>query len=55
MLEFVNNSALGFGGAIGVDNFRGGNDTTQILNNMCFIQYNIGGEYEYDVSHWKVS
>ena len=54
-LEFVNNSALGFGGAIGIDNARGGYDTTLILNNMCFIQYNIGGEYEYESNNWNVS
>lgn len=54
-LEFVNNSASGFGGAIGVDNFRGTNDTTLILSNMCFIQYNIGREYEYEPTKWNVS
>ena len=54
-LEFVNNSASDFGGAIGVDNFRGGNDTTLILNNMCFIQYNIGSKYEYEPNNWNVS
>ena len=54
-LEFINNSASEFGGAIAVDNFKGGNDITLILNNMCFIQYNIGSEYEYDPNKWNVS
>ena len=54
-LEFVNNSAASFGGAIGVDNFRGGNDATLILTDTCFIQYNIGREYEYDPTKWNVS
>ena len=55
ILEFVNNSALDFGGAIAIDNVRGENDITLILNNMCFIQYNIGGEFEYDPNNWNVS
>ena len=54
-LEFVNNSASGFGGAIGVDNFRNGNDATLILTDMCFIQYNIGSKYEYEPTQWNVS
>ena len=54
-LEFVNNSASGFGGAVAVDNFRGVNDTTLVLNNMCFIQYNIGSKDEYEPSNWNVS
>ena len=54
-LEFINNSASEFGGAVAVDNFKGGNDITLILNNMCFIQYNIGSEYEYDPNKWNVS
>ena len=54
-LEFVDNSASSFGGAVGVDDFRGGSDVTSILTNMCFIQYNIGREYEYDPSKWNVS
>lgn len=55
ILEFVNNSASDFGGGLAVDNFLGGNDTTLVLNNYCFIQYNIGGQYEYEQSNWNVS
>lgn len=54
-LMFVRNSASVFGGAFAVDNLRIANDTTLILNNLCFIQYNIGGEHEYELSNWKVS
>lgn len=54
-LEFVNNSASDFGGAIAVDNFRGGNDTTLLKSNTCFIQYNIGSEDEYKPNKWNVS
>ena len=54
-LMFVGNSALVFGGAFAVENFRVVNDTTLILNNLCFIQYNIGGEHEHEPSNWKVS
>jgi len=52
-LTFVNNSASRFGGAIGVENVRG-SDVTVILSNFCFIQYNIGGENEYDPRYWMV-
>lgn len=52
---FVGNSALVFGGAFAVENFRVVNDTTLILNDLCFIQYNIGGEHEHEPSNWKVS
>ena len=54
-LKFANNSATDFGGGLAVDNFLGGNDTTLILNNFCFIQYNIGGMYEYEPNEWNVS
>jgi len=54
-LEFINNSASDFGGGLAVDNFQSGNDTTSILNNFCFIQYNIGREYEYEPNNWNVS
>ena len=53
-LMFVNNTASQFGGAIAAENFRGGNDTALILNNFCFIQYDIGGEHEYKPDNWKV-
>ena len=55
VLEFVNNSASDFGGGIAIDNFRGGNDITLVLNNVCFIQYNIGSEHEYEPQNWNVS
>jgi len=51
---FINNIASHFGGAIAAENFRGGNDTALILNNFCFIQYDIGGEHEYKPDDWKV-
>ena len=54
-LEFMNNSASDFGGGLAVDNFLGVNDTTLILNNFCFIQYNIGGRYEHIPDKWNVS
>ena len=54
-LEFMNNSASDFGGGLAVDNFLDVNDTTLILNNFCFIQYNIGGRYEYEPDKWNVS
>ena len=52
---FTRNTASEFGGAFGVENFRAGNDTTLVLNNLCFIQYNIGGEHEHEPDEWKVS
>lgn len=54
-LRFINNSASDFGGGIAVNNFDGGNDTTLILNNFCFIQYNIGGKNEHELNKWNVS
>ena len=54
-LEFINNSASEVGGGLAVDNFLGVNDTTLILNNFCFIQYDIGGIYEYKPDNWNVS
>ena len=51
---FINNTASQFGGAIAAENFRAGNDTALILNNFCFIQYDIGGEHEYKPDNWKV-
>ena len=36
-----------------MENVRG-SDVTVILSNFCFIQYNIGGENEYDPKHWMV-
>ena len=54
-LEFINNSATDFGGGIAVNNFFGENDTTLVLNNFCFIQYDIGGTYEYKPDNWSVS
>ncbi|XP_065897681.1 uncharacterized protein [Dysidea avara] len=53
-LTFINNSASQLGGAIGVENVRG-SDVTVILSNFCFIQYNIGGENEYDPKHWMAN
>ena len=50
---FNNNSALQFGGAVGVENVRGSDDTV-VLTNFCFIQYNIGSENEYNPQEWKV-
>ena len=54
-LIFTRNTALGFGGAFAVENYRAGNDTTLVLNHLCFIQYNIGGEHEYKPENWEVS
>ena len=54
-LEFINNSASDFGGGLATDNFLGENDTTLNLNNFCFIQYDIGGTYEYKPDNWNVS
>ena len=54
-LKFVSNNASQFGGAIAAQNFGGSNDVTLVLNNFCFIQYNIGGEHEYEPDYWKVS
>ena len=54
-LTFINNSATDFGGGLAVDSFLDRNDTTLILNNFCFIQYNIGGMYEYEPNKWNVS
>ena len=54
-LKFVNNSASQFGGAIAAQNFGGNNDVTLVLNNFCFIQYNIGGKHEYEPDNWKAS
>ena len=51
---FTRNTALGFGGAFAVENYRAGNDTTLVLNHLCFIQYNIGGEHEYEPGNWEV-
>jgi len=55
MLTFVDNTASQLGGGIAAENFIGGNHTTLILNNNCFIQYNIGGKYEHQPSNWNVS
>jgi len=52
-LTFINNSASHLGGAIGVRNIRG-NEVTVVLTHFCFIQYNIGGENEYDPRYWMV-
>ena len=54
-LKFINNSATDFGGGLGVNTFLDGNDTTVVLNNFCFIQYNIGGMHEYEPDKWNVS
>ena len=54
-LKFVNNSASQFGGAIAAQNFGGNNDVTLVLNNFCFIQYDIGGTHEYEPDKWKAS
>ena len=54
-LKFIGNSAAEFGGAFAVENYRAGNDTTLVLNHLCFIQYNIGSEHEYEPNNWKVS
>ena len=54
-LEFVNNSASRFGGGFAADNFLGGNGATLVVNNLCFIQYSIGGVYEYTPDKWNVS
>ena len=53
-LIFIDNSATDFGGGFAVDNFIGGDDTTVVLNNFCFIQYNIGGTHEYEPDKWNV-
>ena len=54
-VTFVNNSASQFGGAMAVQNYRDANDTTLILNNHCFIQYNIGCDNENNPFKWTVS
>ena len=54
-LEFINNSASDFGGGFAADNFLGGNGATLVVNNLCFIQYNIGSIYEYTPEKWNVS
>jgi len=54
-LMFTHNTASQLGGAIAIENFRGGNHTTLILNNNCFIQYNIGCKNEHQPSRWNVS
>jgi len=54
-LEFINNSASDFGGGLAVDNYQAGDDPTVILNNFCFIQYNVGGKHEHEPSNWDVS
>ena len=54
LLIFVNNNASEFGGAFAVENYRAAKDTTLILNNLCFIQYNVGSEHEYEPINWKV-
>ena len=53
-LIFTSNNAAEFGGAFAVENYRARNDITLTLNNLCFIQYNIGGEHEYEPVNWKV-
>ena len=55
IITFVNNTASRVGGGISTGNFRAGNDITLILNNACFIQYNIGGEHENQPDLWTVS
>jgi len=54
-INFINNTASQLGGAIAAGNFRAGNDVTLLLNYVCFIQYNIGGEHENEPDLWKVS
>ena len=54
-MTFVNNSASQFGGAIAVQNYRDANDITLILNNNCFVQYNIGCENDNNPFEWTVS
>ena len=54
-LMFARNNATEFGGAFAVENYIAKNDSTLILNNLCFIQYNIGSEDEYKPDKWKVS
>jgi len=34
--------------AIALNNFMGTNDVTLMLNNLCFIQYNIGNKDEHE-------
>ena len=53
-ITFSDNTASQFGGAVAVENYRSANDTTLVLLNNCFIQYNIGGTEEYDLSKWTV-
>jgi len=53
-LIFGNNTALRFGGAIGVENLRSENEISASLNDFCFIQYNIGSENEHKPDNWKV-
>ena len=53
-ITFSDNTASQFGGAIAVENYRSANDTTLILLNNCFIQYNIGSTEEYDPDKWTV-
>ena len=54
-MTFTENSALKYGGAIGVDNVRVEEDLQSILNYNCFLQYNVGGEDELYPSNWKVN
>ena len=53
-VKFCYNTASQFGGAIAVENYRAANDTTLVLLNNCFIQYNIGSTEEYDPYKWTV-
>ena len=53
-LTYINNSASRLGGAIGVENAARDSDIRAVLGYSCFIQYNIGGENEYDPRYWIV-
>ena len=53
-ITFFNNTASQFGGAVAVENYRAANDTTLVLLNNCFVQYNIGSTEEYNPNKWTV-
>ena len=54
-ITFINNTATLLGGGIAVENFKAGNDIKLVLNNFCFVQYNIGGKHEIEPDLWEVS
>ena len=53
-VTFSYNTASQFGGAIAIENYRAANDTTLVLLNNCFIQYNIGSTEESNPYTWTV-